>query len=114
MSEKIYVTADEIQSPSCDVESQETSINWLRRDDIAVICTSDPTMVTKLKNIMKEDSSYKCFYYKNNIDKETGRPIAYQFECEKGLLTFRRKTEKKELSAEERLNVAKRLSRYSN
>lgn len=109
--EKIYITAEEIQTPICDVDSQETVISWSRKDDKVTICTSDPTTVTRLKNIMKDDSSYKCFYYKNNIDKQTGRMICYQFECDKSLVTFRRKTERRELTAEEKEQVAKRLSK---
>lgn len=109
--EKIYITAEEIQTPVCDVDSQETVISWARKDNMITICTSDPTTVTRLKNIMKDDTSYKCYYYKNNIDKQTGRPYCYQFECDKSLVTFRRKTERRELTAEEKENVAKRLSR---
>lgn len=114
MSNKVYISADEIQTPSCDVDSQETVISWTRKDNVITICTSDPTTVTRLKNIMKDDPSYRCFYHKNNIDKQTKKPICYQFECDKSLITFRRKTERRELTAEERMNVAKRFGRYSD
>ena len=111
MSGKIYVTAEELQSPSCDIESQETIISWGRRDNIAVITTSDPTVVTRLKNVMKDDPSYTCYYYKNNIDSETGKPINYEFTCDKSLICFRRTAERRELTEEEKQAVAKRLNK---
>ena len=114
MNKKIYVTAEEIQTPICEKESQETAINWLREEEKASICTSDPTVVTKLKNIMMEDDSYTCFYYSSNVDKVTGRPLVYQFECDKSLISFRRKVNKKELSEEEKLNIVKRLRSLRN
>ena len=114
MSDKIYVTADNIVSPSCDIDSQETVISWTRKDNLATICTSDPTVVTRLKNIMKEDSSYQCYYYANNIDKETGRPFNYFFTCDKSPVTLRRKVDKRELTEEEKEIIAKRLNIYTN
>ena len=114
MMEKIYVTdASLIEAISCDRREQETCINWLRDDDIIQICTSDPTMVTKLaKMVEKDPESYKCFYYESNRDKDTGRLGNYFFELPKKLLSFRTFSEKKskrELSEEERKAIGERF-----
>lgn len=114
MNKKIYITADELQSPSCDIESQETVISWTRRDQEVTICTSDPTVVTKLKNIMREDDSYTCYYYEGSIDDETGKPCNYFFTCDKSQVSLRRKIDKKELTEEQKEAVVKRLNKYSN
>ena len=61
---KIYITADQIEDIKCDRAEQETTINFTRDDDIAIVCTSDFTMVTKLgKAMAKDPANYKCFYY---------------------------------------------------
>ena len=114
MSEKIYITdVSQIESISCDRREQETSINWLRDDDIIEICTSDLTMVTKLaKMVEKDPNNYKCFYYECNRDKETGRLGNYFFEIPKKLLSFRVGSEskaKKNLTADQRKVIAERF-----
>jgi hypothetical protein len=112
MSDKIYVTADEIGNISRFREEQETAINWFRDDDTITICTSDPTMVTKLKNVMKRDpDNYKCYYLKTNIvDGALGN---YFFEMPKNLLTFRVATsgseDRQPMSEEQRAAVGRRL-----
>ena len=111
MNDRVYVTFDEIQAPSCDIDSQETVISWTRRDNLATISTSDPTMVTKLKNIMKDNPSYQCWHYKNNIDSETGRPFAYEFSCDKSLISFRKKASERQLTDEARQQIARRLKK---
>ena len=115
MTDKIYITADQIQNTtSIDKESQETAINWYRNDEDIQICTSDPTMITKLKNIMlKNPESYRCYYIKSNIDSNS-KPISYTFECSRKLLTFRGNLGTKELDDEERLAIAERLRRKIN
>ena len=113
MSKKIYITADEIQSIFCFREEQETAINWFRDDEIATVCTSDPTMITKLKNVMKRDpENYKCYYYDTNI--VNGSLGNYFFEMPKQLLTFRVASnyveERTPMSEEARAIVKERLN----
>lgn len=106
--QKIFISADEIQSVTCFKEFQETAINWYRTDEQAEIFTTDPTMITKLKNIMKRNpESYKCYYRPMNVD-ETGKPLAYTFVCNKDLISFRTPY-LKDLSAEERMAMRDRL-----
>lgn len=107
MAKKIYLEVEDIQTPVCDVESQETTISWSRFDDIATVFTSDPTTVTRFKNLMKEDPCYKCYVYINGDGSE--KPSGYHFEFDRSLVSFRRKTGKRELSEEEKLDISMRL-----
>lgn len=95
MSNKIYITYDQIEDISCHREEQETAINWMRDDDIAVVCTSDYTVVTRIGRAMARDpENYKCYYYESNRDKQTGRLGNYFFEIPKKLISFRAEKEK--------------------
>ena len=114
MSNKIYITADKIESVTCDRHNQETAINWLRDDDIMEICSSDNTFITKMKRIMERDpNNYKCFYYEGNRDKQTGKLGNYFFEAPKSLLSFRsgdkKKRDKRELTEDERNAIRERF-----
>ena len=113
MNEKIYITHDQIEVISCMRCEQETAINWMRDDDIATICTSDYTVVTRISRAMARDpKNYRCYYYESNRDKETGRLSNYFFEIPKNLISFRserEKSNKKELTDEQRKAVAERF-----
>lgn len=114
MSSKIYITSDQIESVMCDRHEQETCINWLRDDDLMIICSSDNTFITKMKRVMERDpETYRCFYYEENRDKETGKLGNYFFEAPKSLLSFRSGAKKKRnsrnLSDEERKAIGERF-----
>ena len=112
MSNKIYVTYDQIEDISCNRCEQETAINWLRDDDIAIVCTSDFTMVTKLSKAMAKDpDNYKCYYYECNRDKETGRLGNYFFEVPKKLIAFRAEREARQMTEEQREIVRERFKK---
>ena len=109
---KIYITADQIETISCNKSEQETAINWLRDDDIAVICTSDLTMVTKLAKCLEKDpDNYRCYYYEENRDPETGKLGNYFFECPKNLVSFRAQRQTKPISEERRKAASDRLKK---
>lgn len=112
MNEKIYITHEQIEDISCTRCEQETSINWFRDDDQALICTSDYTVVTKIAKAMAKDpKNYKCYYYECNRDKETGRLGNYFFEIPKKLINFRseNKSTRRSMTEEERKAVAERF-----
>jgi len=90
MDDKTIVTVDSFPQ-ICTVKSeQETCINWLRTDKKIRIETSDITVITRLKNIMKRDPDhYICYYYKNNYDSKSGKVNQLIFETDLNLLTFR-------------------------
>ena len=112
MSDKIYITHDQIEDIKCDRAEQETAINWMRDDDIAVICTSDYTVVTRIAKAMAKDPvNYRCYYYEGNRDKETGRLGNYFFEVPKKLIAFRAEGTRKSrtYSEEERKKIRERF-----
>ena len=113
MNDKIYITPDKLVSTSTDKIDQETSISWIRGQNTISIDSSDSTFITKMKHLMERDPKhYKCYYYKNNIDKKTGKPSNYVFEVPLKLLTFRVGTaEKRQLTEEEKVALAARLKK---
>ena len=113
MNDKIYITPDELVSTSTDKWDQETNINWTRGQNTISIESSDSTFITKMKHLMERDPKhYKCYYYKSNIDKKTGKPSNYVFEIDKRLLSFRVDTaKKKQLTEEEKVELAARLKK---
>ena len=109
---KIYITHDQIEDISCNRAEQETAINWMRDDDIALICTSDYTVVTRISKAMAKDpDNYKCYYYESNRDKDTGRLGNYFFEVPKKLISFRSERDGKPMSEDQRKAVGERFKR---
>lgn len=106
---RIYVDADNMLPVSCMKAEQETAINWLRSDNKLVVCTSDPTIVTKLRNVMRRDpENYTCYYYDCNVRE--GAVGNYFFEMPKNLLSFRIGfTDKEDMSLEEVEELKARL-----
>lgn len=113
MSDKIYITSDQITSTSTDKQDQETNISWARNQEMISIESSDNTFITKMKHLMERDPAhYKCYYYSGNVDRKTGKPSNYVFEIDKRLLSFRvGLSEKKQLTPEEKKALAKRLKK---
>lgn len=116
MSDRIYVTPEELTSTSTDKWDQETSISWTRDQNIISIDSSDNTFITKMKHLMERDPKhYKCYYYASNIDKKTGKPSNYVFEIDKRLLSFRvDNAKKKQLTEEEKVALAARLKKNNS
>ena len=112
--DKIYITAEQIEDISCARLEQETTINWGRDDEYAVMCTSDPTMVTKMKRVMENHPDlYRCYYYECNRSRDTGRLGNYFFEVPKKFVSFRgnKTSKKRELSADERKAIGERFKK---
>ena len=109
---RIYVTAEQIEDIRCSRNEQETSINWMRDDEYAVICTSDRTIVTKISRAMEKNPDiYRCYYYETNRDEE-GRLGNYFFELPKKLISFRSQKAprpKRNLTDEQRKAIGERF-----
>lgn len=114
MSNKIYVTADQIKNTCTPRDSQETNINWLRGETVLSIETSDNTFLTKMRHVMERDpENYKCYYLENNMDRKTGKVSSYVFEVSIKLLNFRVNSGRRELTDEEKLALKQRLKNKS-
>lgn len=116
---KIYVKHNELLPLNSIRSEHETSINWYRDDKYAVMCTSDPTMVTKMSKVMEKDPvNYRCYYLKCNFDIETETVGNYFFEFPKNMLTYRTKSDTdkrtRELTDEERKAIAARFRKNKN
>ncbi|MBO5712320.1 MAG: hypothetical protein J6R47_05715 [Acholeplasmatales bacterium] len=112
MSNRIYITYDQIEDISCNRVEQETAINWMRDDDIAVVCTSDYTVVTRISKAMAKDpNNYRCYYFESNRNPDTGRLSNYFFEIPKKLISFHCKKEggRRPMTEEERKAVGERF-----
>lgn len=84
---------------------QETVINIMRDEDVAHICTSDSTMITKLE--------HRCESNPDEWKKVDENPEYKFYECPKNFISFRsKKTAGRELTEEEKLAAAERLREY--
>ena len=100
-----YLTIEELKTIDCPGEEQETTIVFTRNDTHMQIYTSDNTMLTKLKRLVKEDGGlWKCWCAGLNSG---GNPTGYFFEGPKNMLTLRGK--KRELTEEQKLASANRM-----
>lgn len=92
---------------SIPANEQETSINYVRNDDIAFIYTSDTTVMTKLDKLVEESDDWK-------LDKEIemkGEIVAKQYQCPKRLISYRSKITTKIMTEEQKRIVAERLKK---
>lgn len=108
--ERIYITnPDEIDSIDCEMESQETAINWCRRDTNCTVCVSDNTSLTRFVKAMRNDpESYKCYYYESNRNNKSGKLGNYFFEFPHRLLSYRSQSTR-EYTDEQREEMRNRL-----
>ena len=84
--EKKYLTFEEIEVIKCDMDEAETVMNWMRGDETIRIYTSDNTMVTKLKQKVKNNpAEYKIYEAGRNKGYVTG----YYIEMPLKYLSFR-------------------------
>lgn len=71
--EKKYLTFEEFETVSCDVDEAETCINWMRRDEEVQLYTCDNTVVSKLKwKVKNNPAEYKAWEAGRNKGKVTG------------------------------------------
>lgn len=96
-------TADDLEVMEVAGEEQETTISWYRRDAIAVVWTSDNTMLTKMKKLMAKSPDCKL---KNITWSKDGEPTGYSFEVP---VRFVKVLKPKEVSEEQRMALSERL-----
>lgn len=82
---------------------QETVINIMRDEDIAHICTSDSTMITKLE--------HRCESNPDEWKKVDENPEYKFYECPKNFISFRSKKVTRELTDEQRAEISERMRR---
>lgn len=86
--ERIYITADQIEMVDCPVDEQETTVTFMRTDDMISVYSSDNTMITKLKKTLSGNSDdVKCWESNKTSD---GRVSGYFFEMPKKYFTIKK------------------------
>lgn len=90
-------------------EEMETIIRIGRMDDKAVISTTDSVYMTKLDKLCK-DGEWKC----TGTETSEGEIVEKHYECPKGLISFRSKKVKLNLTEEQRQAMAERLRTSRN
>lgn len=84
---------------------QETVINIMRDEDVAHICTSDSTMITKLE--------HRCESNPDEWKKVDENPDYKFYECPKNFISFRsKKIVGRERTEEEKRRSAEALAKY--
>lgn len=93
---------------SVSYEEQETTISFSRTDDGAEIWTSDRTVMTKLDKLCAESPEFwKCKKVENFLDGSLANKV-YTV-TDKSLISFRSKKIKRDLTEEQRAELAERM-----
>ena len=87
-------------------EEQETIIRIGRADDIAVISTSDTTMMTRLDKLVETSGDWHLTGTRKFKD---GSVADKTYECPKRLVSFRTKKVTRVLTDEEKKAIAERM-----
>ena len=94
-------------------EEQETVINFPRREDYAIVWTSDTTVMTKLDGLCKKSDEY--ILVETGRSKLGGEVISKTYKVkDKSLISFRAKKmerEAKPMTVEQRLAMIERLKK---
>lgn len=85
---------------SAPIFEQETIINIPRDEDVAYICTSDTTVMTKLDHKVESNPGEWKLMDQNAEFKF--------YQCPKGLISYRTQTSKREYTDEQRMEMARR------
>lgn len=89
---------------------QETTISFGREDDIAVIWTSDKTMMNKLDKLVEnDDSPWKCVDVGRNDEYGV---LCKEYRVPKKLISFRSRTTTREMTEEQKQRSAEALRLY--
>lgn len=87
---------------------QETIINFNAEEDTAELYTADPVWIRKLDKLVEQNPEQ---FRPGEAERLEGRVIAKRYVFPKRFITIRSKdTKKRELTAEQRAELAERLS----
>lgn len=98
----------ELKSVVCDMDEQETTIVFSRKENIAYVYSSDNTMLTKIQKLLNApDSEWQLI--KTSKDRD-GNPTGYEFTVNKKMVSLRAKKKPgREFTEEERKALGERL-----
>ena len=88
------------------LEEQEVSVLIEPGNDNARIYTSYPAFIRKFDRLCEENpEEWKC----TGVSRVDGEEIGKSYECKRNLILFRAKSQTRELTDEQRAEIAKRL-----
>lgn len=91
------------------LEEQETHINWTREDQVALVSTTDRTVMTKLDKMCElHPENYICTNVGRLMDDHSIVEKEYEI-LDKSLISFRGAKVKRELTEEQRKTIADRF-----
>ena len=103
---KTYTVDDLVAFPNNPLDEQETSIVFERNSDKMTIWTSDNTIVTNLRGLMKKSPEK---YILRSISTYDGQPVAYEVEAPKEFLSFRSVRVTRTMTEEQRIANSERM-----
>ena len=84
--ERKYLAFEDFETVDCKVDEAETTITWMRRDDVVKVYTCDNTIVSKLKwKVKNNPTDYKAW----EAGRSRGNVTGYFFEFPLKYLSFR-------------------------
>lgn len=90
------------------VNEQETVINYQRSGSLASIYTTDSTVITKLNKCVEANPvEWKV----TKTHKIQGEIVGYTYECPKKYASFRKSSQKRALSDEQKQKAAERMKK---
>ena len=92
------------------LDEQETTIQFSRKGDKAVVWTSDSTVMTKLDKLVQKSKQWKCV--EEQCLHGDDRVIAKRYEVNKRLISFRSDIVAREITDEEREAASERFKKY--
>ena len=93
------------------LDEQETTINFSRDGEFAIINTSDTTIMHKLDKLAKSDAYPRWSLVEEYKDRD-GDIIMKNYKVDKRLISFRASRSKKELSEQQRQAAIIRMQEY--
>ena len=89
------------------INEQETTINFQRDGEKAIIWTSDNTLITKLDKLCRASGKYKLI----EESKAQGVIVSKTYETDKKLISFRTDRVKRELTESQKKELAERAKK---
>lgn len=106
-----FITPDEIELVDCPVVEQETTVTFMRTDDMISVYSSDATMLTKLKKTFAGNpTEIKCWEAGRTTE---GGVTGYFFEMPKKYFTIKKSTKfsSKEVTEEQKRAASERFKK---
>lgn len=93
------------------VDEQETTINFQRNGEYAIICTSDTTVMNRLDKLAANEA-YPRWSLSNVVKDQDGNIVFKYYKVDKKLISFRANRSHREMSEDRRQASIIRMQEY--